>query len=771
MTSDTSASDPIIAGGKWRARSVSVLLLAGLLMSGVTAPAAVPPFVAGVETLPERTNSFAGRVLITELSCTACHGAGASLVPRRGPDLSQVGARVRPEHLHRFIADPAGTKPGTTMPALLEHLPAPDRDQAARALAAYLSSIATNPPVIEPVLVEAVSRGRKLYHSVGCVACHSPEKELAGSVPLGPLAEKYSHASLTSFLRDPLAVRPAGRMPDLKLDPHEAADIAAYLLREQNAPAPTTAPQPDLAARGRELFATHRCGSCHTVDGLLAKPSSTPLDALRADRAEEGCLSGRHGDWPVYPLSADQRTAIHSALRERQKPSDIGEEIRLTLARFNCVACHDRDGHGGVPEVRDEYFTTRDPNLGEQGRLPPALTGVGARLQPAWLRKALVQGARSRPYSDTRMPAFGDGEVTRLLEWLPAIDRLPAPPPVTFENENDFKRIGRELAGTDGLGCVVCHTYKDQLTGAMGALDLTLMAQRVTRDWFHHYLAEPQRFSPSTLMPAFWPGGESAKPDVLGGDRDRQIEALWRYLSDGYSTDAPKGVHREPLRLVASGDEAVMLRRSYPGIGKRGIGVGYPSGINLVFSAEQLCLAMLWPGEFADPAGVWTSQGHGTARPLGRARIEFAHAPELAQLERIETPWPAAEGRPQDLHFEGYRLDRLRRPTFRYQVGKTTVEDAFVDQMNSDGVALSRTITFRSADAGDLLVFRVATATAIEPVAANRFKVGPLEIVIAGDTVVTQIKAGDLYELRVPVQSVNGKAVLALEYRWPLSTP
>jgi mono/diheme cytochrome c family protein len=34
----------------------------------------------------------------------------------------------------------------------------------------------------------AVERGRKLYHSVGCVACHSPETPLADSVPLGPVA-------------------------------------------------------------------------------------------------------------------------------------------------------------------------------------------------------------------------------------------------------------------------------------------------------------------------------------------------------------------------------------------------------------------------------------------------------------------------------------------------------------------------------------------------------------------------------------------------------
>ena len=61
-----------------------------------------------------------------------------------------------------------------------------------------------------------------------------------------------------------------------------------------------------------------------------------------------------------------------------------------------------------------------------------------------------------------------------------------------------------------------------------------------------------------------------------------------------------------------------MLRRSYPGIGKRGIGVGYPGGVNLAFDAEQMRLAMIWKGKFLDPGGVWTGQGHGTARPMER---------------------------------------------------------------------------------------------------------------------------------------------------------
>ena len=74
----------------------------------------------------------------------------------------------------------------------------------------------------------------------------------------------------------------------------------------------------------------------------------------------------------------------------------------------------------------------------------------------------------------------------------------------------------------------------------------------------------------------------------MDGTTDPQITAVWNYLKRGRQAPTPRGLQLEPLRLLADGDEAVMLRRSYPNIGKRGIGVGYPLGINLAFDAEQM---------------------------------------------------------------------------------------------------------------------------------------------------------------------------------------
>ncbi|MEZ6137181.1 MAG: c-type cytochrome [Pirellulaceae bacterium] len=67
----------------------------------------------------------------------------------------------------------------------------------------------------------AVGRGDQIFHRIGCTACHAPQDGLKvnaeTSVPLGELAAKYTLDSLSSFLRDPHAVRPSGRMPHFGL--------------------------------------------------------------------------------------------------------------------------------------------------------------------------------------------------------------------------------------------------------------------------------------------------------------------------------------------------------------------------------------------------------------------------------------------------------------------------------------------------------------------------------------------------------------------------
>src|SRR6185503_16517120 len=96
---------------------------------------------------------------------------------------------------------------------------------------------------------------------------------------------------------------------------------------------------------------------------------------------------------------------------------------------------------------RAEYFTVNgDVDLGDEGRIPPQLTGVGDKLRPEWLRDVLVNKGYVRQYMATRMPQFGARNVGQLPAAFEQADSSvastnPAP------NLIDAK-FGRNLVGT-----------------------------------------------------------------------------------------------------------------------------------------------------------------------------------------------------------------------------------------------------------------------------------------------------------------------------------
>jgi hypothetical protein len=449
----------------------------------------------------------------------------------------------------------------------------------------------------------------------------------------------------------------------------------------------------------------------------------------------------------------------------RQLPLKLNDQqkIEVTLASFKCIACHNRGDFGGVSPERNPHFQTTNLNLGDQGRIPPTLTGVGAKLNPAWMRDVLVNRRAIRPYMKTRMPQFGEPNIGQLVQLFEANDRLPETEFAKFDDQKVMRETGELLAGNKGLNCVACHTYRYEISDTMPAVDLTEMAERLKKDWFYRYMLAPQEFSPNTVMPSFWPGGRAIRADIEGTPPD-QIEALWQYLIDGRQARAPSGVVREPLEIAVT-DEAQLLRRNYPGIGKRGIGVGYPGGVNIAFDAEQLRLGAIWHGKFAEASGVWRGQGSGTVRPLGNS-IEFSKGPEL---DDADSPWVVDDGRPPDHHFKGYALDESRRPTFLYVFDSVKVED-FFSQVTDEATGMAqlrRSLTLSSEKRREKLSFRLATAAKITE-NQGEFAVGnKLTIRIVSEHQAQVVTNGDEQRLIVPLDVVPQRQdQLVIEYSW-----
>jgi cytochrome c553 len=152
--------------------------------------------------------------------------------------------------------------------------------------------------------------------------------------------------------------------------------------------------EPELVRTGKGLFMSAGCASCHQLKE--AKPLAQEAPGLAKLRPHGGCLdtTPKKG-LPWYGLSASQRTALTAALKaEFPAKPQAAEVIHRTLTSFNCYACHERGKIGGPEDAFNPFFLTTQPEMGDEGRLPPSLGGVGAKLKAAHAR---LQGRERRP--------------------------------------------------------------------------------------------------------------------------------------------------------------------------------------------------------------------------------------------------------------------------------------------------------------------------------------------------------------------------------------
>ncbi|MCA9137135.1 MAG: c-type cytochrome, partial [Planctomycetales bacterium] len=462
-----------------------------------------------------------GLSLLDHFGCINCHAthsdalAGANALPqKRGPILDGVTNRVDPAYIRRFIASPQTVKRGTSMPNVIGHLDDARRDEVAAAITAYLVSRSSQSFERQAIDSEAAGRGQELFHTVGCVACHSPrddqgrETMTQDSVALGDVGAKHNLAGLTSFLEDPHSIRPEGRMPNMTLSHWEAQDLANYLMQfGEPLSATSIEVNESTAALGKQLFEKFGCSQCHRADSgenpNVALPSNAvgnasgnashnrypslaELDPMR------GCLSAQAGSWPRFQIDDSQIDAIRTAIGSLSEPLGDRQRVVLTMETLRCFACHRRDDLGGISDERDVFFHTTNENLGPQGRIPPSLTGVGGKLKQKWLRDVLVNGRSIRPYMNTRMPQFGLANVEPLMDLFPKLDPKPLVEYVDPGDLKETKTIGTDLVGNQGLNCIACHTFAMQPAQTMPAVDLTEMAERLNKEWFIQYMYAPQ---------------------------------------------------------------------------------------------------------------------------------------------------------------------------------------------------------------------------------------------------------------------------------------
>ena len=858
----------------------------------------------------------AGRLLISELNCQSCHRSeiSSALPQRQAPILTRVASRVTPEFLKQFISNPQHVKPGTAMPAVLS---GEDAVKQAEALTHFLAADGTVVPA--PVSAGSIARGDRLFHSLGCAACHGDQQISAAErpsyvMPLGQLDAKYTVGSLFSFLKDPHAVRPSGRMPSLNLSDEEARDVANYLLQDvdvepnltfeyfegswQKLPdfdaltpkttgaaadfdvsaaarneqfglrfkaflhiptdgeyefwlgsddgsrllidgttvidsdgihphttkharhrlsagvhsvaveyfeaggeeslkvefkGPGISRQPlvghvsnskeppqerrsfqvdaDLVREGQKLFASLGCASCHLHEKIDVKTAGLKNALPFAElNASSGCLSGKlQPGVPDFALSLQQRSDMAEAMMalktEAADAPDVARQISDVMLTLNCYACHQRDKVGGVPREHDELFITTIPEMGDEGRIPPHLDGIGDKLQKSWLQHVMNNGTKDRPYMTTRMPKFGEKNVGRLIDLFSQADARTDVDDVPFE-EPDHRVIAdaRLMVGDQALSCIKCHYFGKHKATGIQSIDLTTMTTRLRRDWFHRYLLNPQSYRPGTRMPSAWPNNKSVVPKILHGMPSQQIEAIWMYLSDGNKAKLPSGLIARSIELKPT-DRPMIYRNFIAGLSARGIAVGYPEKAHIAWDAEQMNLGLIWHGAFIDASMHWVGRGQGYQTPLGDHVMRLTNGQPLAVLESSEMPWPAGSARDAGYAFRGYKLSTDGRPAFRYEWNGISAVD-FVEPVAGDTFAsLRRTLQFTSDKSVSGLYFRVIAGD-IERQDDSWIVDNAIHLTFEGTEPIVR-ESGGQQEIMVPVQfSAAGIATLRYTMDW-----
>ena len=702
--------------------SIAILLSIGMLSLPrlvVAHPAhAEPvnyPFVIGFERFysgdddPEYL-AEGGLLLLNELNCVACHAPPESLASkfegRQATNLMGVGSRLGPLDLELFIRNPRFVKADTLMPSLFA---GPDRNlEEIQALKHFLASLKAegNPA---PRTGGDAKAGQRLYHRIGCVACHAPEVgyepddllegtllEMTGlpSVPMN-LADKYQEEALVRFLLDPVAHRPSGRMPKFPLTEAEAADLAAYLksgpkpeipeeLQAEFEAASNFTWDPNKAEVGQELFLKKNCIACHSwpsSDPITAavKQSQPLLDLDVSDSSKrKGCLSEipSGGAVPSYFLDEVQKKSIEFALRKLAGVPEPDREGRIdwTFTTLNCYACHERGGKGGPETAREAYFAVNDVgalSTGRWGHLPPPLDNVGRKLTDEWFDRILLGKGGSgevRPYMEARMPHFREGDLTPLLADLKVADQRELPIEIDVSGLPKHQRghYGRDLLGINGLGCVNCHGVKGRKAIGAPVIDLTHTVERLQPAYFKEVLLDPQATQPGTLMPPMFANRPKA---------DQEVEQIWTYLKEIDQRRVPDGLLKEDdfeLKPEVEG-KPIVFRTFLEGAGTQAIAVGFPGGVHAAFDSRECRWRIAWRGRFLDAMGTWDDRFCEPAKPLG------------SDLTDLSEQFPGPEG---EAEFLGFRLDDQGVPTFLFEAeGKR-----FEDRMEPEGDQLRRTL-------------------------------------------------------------------------------
>lgn len=206
-------------------------------------------------------------------------------------------------------------------------------------------------------------------------------------------------------------------------------------------------------------------------------------------------------------------------------------------------------------------------------------------------------------------------------------------------------------------------------------------------------------------------------------------------------TDRPPRTGPDPIPVIPRDGRAVVYRNFIAGTTPRAIGIGFPGGVNLAYSADHLATELIWTGAFMDGARHWTERGQGDQPPAGENVVKLSGSIAF----------------PKGARFRGYKLDPAGNPTFSVQIGNQTVLDFWKPGSGSPSPSFVREIQLR--DGSQPMEMLLTDRLPAEPAGDKVYHLGT-ELVLEVENAAIVTSGGKSF-LRIS----PGRAAV-LTYRW-----
>jgi mono/diheme cytochrome c family protein len=149
---------------------------------------------------------------------------------------------------------------------------------------------------------------------------------------------------------------------------------------------------------------------------------------------------------------------------------------------------------------------------------------------------------------------------------------------------------------------------------------------------------------------------------------------------------------------------AAIYRNFIDNTAPRAIGIGFPNGLNIAYSADNVAAELFWNGKFMDGGHHWTDRGAGNEPPAGTNIIKLSDGQGI-QLEGVAgdvVRYVREKGKEEKewnfsainvaAEFKGYDLDKAGNPTFRAAGEGFAVTDGWSPEEVSGKATLTRTL-------------------------------------------------------------------------------